>query len=203
MANKIGDCSHPGCGKSDVYIVRGLCAAHYQRLRRHGDPSAGATFHGTALKFIDEVVLPFQGEVCLVWPYTRNGHGYAQLRIGGKSVGAYRHVCGLINGPAPTPDHEAAHSCGNGHLGCVNPQHLRWATSFENQADRLVHGTDCRGEKSPLAKLSAEQVLAIRRMEGATSPSEIARQFGTTLQNVRLIQKRKRWAWLSEEKAAA
>lgn len=48
-----------------------------------------------------------------------------------------RHMCKLKNGDPPTPDHEAAHSCGNGKHGCINPNHLRWATDAENMADTV------------------------------------------------------------------
>jgi hypothetical protein len=201
MANNGGICSH--CGKYCRHMVMGLCRAHYNRLRKYGDPDAGRTPQGSGLKYIQEVALAYDGDECLTWPFGKGGDGYAQVRVDGKTLGAARYICGLKHGPAPSSEHQAAHSCGRGTEGCVNPSHLSWATPVENQADRLIHGTDCRGQKSPLAKLTAEQVLSIRQMEGVLPASDVARDFGTTTQNVRLIQKRKRWAWLPDEQVAA
>lgn len=70
--------------------------------------------------------------------------GAAQINLGGRSVIVARMVCEEVNGPPPTPAHQAAHSCGKGHLGCITPQHLRWATQVENEADKLIHGTHNR-----------------------------------------------------------
>lgn len=39
-------CQIEGCGKH--VLARGLCAAHYGRMRRHGDPRAGSTQPSTA-----------------------------------------------------------------------------------------------------------------------------------------------------------
>lgn len=52
---------------------------------------------------------------------------------------------------------------------CNEISNLRYGTRTENQADRLRDGTDCRGEKSPNAKLSRElisQMQQCREREG-------------------------------------
>lgn len=65
---------------------------------------------------------------CLIWPFVSKLHGYGQFGYLGKNYYAHRFMCELAHGPAPSPLHEAAHSCGRGHEGCVNPQHLSWKT---------------------------------------------------------------------------
>lgn len=50
-------------------------------------------------------------------------------------------MCQKAHGDPPSPKHDAAHSCGRGHEGCVNPNHLSWKTKKQNQADRITHGT--------------------------------------------------------------
>jgi hypothetical protein len=69
----------------------------------------------------------------------------------------------LASGPPIGPKQEAAHRCGNGHLGCIHPKHLRWATRQQNSDDKKLHGTILFGEKNPSAKLSADIVRKIRQ----------------------------------------
>ena len=96
--------------------------------------------NGAAVAWIFEH-LSFSGDECLIWPFRRGETGYGRVRWEGKQRNVSRIVCGLVNGEPPSPEHQAAHSCGNGRGGCANPKHLTWKTPQENQADRLVHGT--------------------------------------------------------------
>lgn len=117
----------------------GMCRPHYKRYKAHGDPRAGRTPNGEREDFLRDVVFPFEGSECLFWPFPTISNGYPVLWRDGGSVYAHRIVCEHRYGPPPTPEHEAAHSCGNGHLGCVHPGHLRWATQIENAADKRLH----------------------------------------------------------------
>lgn len=150
-------------------------------------------------KYIDEVVLRFQRDECLIWPFYRMRNGYAPILIPKTRRKALvsRVICEEVNGPPPTQSHEAAHSCGNGHLGCVAPGHLSWKTPAQNQADRVEHGTSNRGERQWMAKLTPEKVTEIRRQALAKRPQqEIAAQFGIEQSWVSRIATRKSWAWL-------
>ena len=67
----------------------------------------------------------------------RHKKGYPRgVMVGGRRQSAHRAMCELVHGPAPTPKHQAAHSCHRGCDGCVLPQHLHWATDAENRAER-------------------------------------------------------------------
>lgn len=131
----------------------------------------------------------YSGEDCLIWPFARNGHGYANL--GGKP--AIKIMCELAHGPAPTPKHETAHSCGKGAEGCISPVHLRWATRKENHADKKIHGTNCDGESNWRAVLTEADVVAIRSLVGRKSQSQIALQFGVSRGCVAGVIYRKNW----------
>jgi len=131
-------CSIPDCGKP--HMARGWCQKHYFRFRRHGDPLGGAI--GDARRYFEEVILNYDGDECLPWPFSTADCGYGRIRIGGRKQVVSRAVCERVNGPPPTPAHEAAHSCGKGHEGCCTKRHLRWATRTENQAERVAHGTN-------------------------------------------------------------
>jgi hypothetical protein len=185
--NVIG-CTKPVHGK-------GMCSRHYTRWIRHGDPLAGATDKGATGKFLNEVVPNHQSDDCLIWPFARN-HGYAVLRRSGRTLIVSRLVCEAANGPPPTPEHEAAHSCGKGHLGCVNEKHLRWATHAENMSEGVDHGTSPRGERQGNAKLTRDDVVEIRALKGSLSQQAIAEKFGVTRGAIRGIYRGTNWAWL-------
>lgn len=98
--------------------------------------------NGAGIAFIRAHVADDDGP-CLTWPLfidRVNGHG--TVSYCGKLYKAHRYMCELAHGAPPTPDHEAAHSCGKGHEGCIHPKHLSWATHSENQLDRRKHGTN-------------------------------------------------------------
>lgn len=195
-----GICSVDGCHERVHVISRGLCSAHYQRMMIYGDPLGGGKKHarkGEPIRFIIETALSYAGDDCLLWPYAKAGRGYGTLSIDGRLSYAHRFVCELSNGPPPTPRHEAAHSCGNGHLGCVSPHHLRWATRRENHADKIEHGTHNRGERCASSKLTAAEVLEIRSLAGALPQSQIGAKFGVSQTTAGQIIRRARWGWLN------
>lgn len=122
--------------------AKGYCDLHYKRWHRHGDPLVRKKMgNGDALEYYKTVVVAHRGNKCLIWPYDRDKNGYARIMIGGKNRSVARLVCEVVNGPAPTQKHDAAHGCGWGHGGCVAQAHLRWATRRENMADARAHGT--------------------------------------------------------------
>lgn len=194
-----GICIVEGCDKVGP-LKRGMCNAHYLRWARHGSPHGGGpakTKNGEPERFYLDVALPYAGGECLLWPYARTSAGYGLMRVAGENIAVHRRVCEAVHGPAPSAEHEAAHSCGRGHDGCVSPLHLRWATGAENQADRLAHGTASLGTKHPRAKLTEADVRLIRAQAGSMTNTELAAAFGVTKQNITSILKGSTWGWLS------
>jgi hypothetical protein len=76
----------------------------------------------------------------------------------------------------------------------MNGRHLRWATVAENQADRVAHGTDNRGERCAATKLAAAQVIEILRSD--ERGIDLAARFGVSPQNITTIRKRRTWLHL-------
>lgn len=132
-------------------------------------------------------------EECLSWPFKVYPDGRGQTHWNGKTARAHRVMCELRHGAPPTSKHEAAHSCGNGHLGCVNPKHLRWATRQENVDDMLVHGTRVRGEKTHWAILTEQKVRDIREMATVLPVTLIAHEYGITRQQCNRVVSRRSW----------
>lgn len=188
-------CTVDGCDKPSGY--RGMCQMHFKRLQTRGSVSDDALHpkHKRRIKWL-EAHKDYAGDGCLKWPFGVNETGRGVATINGVNATAPNIMCTLAHGPAPTPDHEAAHSCGKGHEGCVHPAHLRWATRAENRADMIVHGTIRRGELVNTNKLSVSQVRQIRAVEGSMHRKDTAKMFGVSYWTVWEIQTRRSWAWL-------
>lgn len=187
-------CTIPGCGK--VHEGRGYCSKHYQRWQTHGDPLfSKMTERGEPLAFLMEAVSSVE-QNCITWPYALSKEGYGSIRYKGTTQLAHRMVCELAHGSPPTPQHEAAHSCGRGSGGCINPNHLRWATRGENANDRISQRSEPRGDKHPNAKLSTADVLEIRRLvaEKSSTHAAIGNRFGVSKKYVGRVANRHRWA---------
>lgn len=191
-------CAAEGCDLPAK--VNGFCRPHDLRAKRHGDPLAGRTPPGKARAWIDAHV-DHDGEECLIWPFGRKQKGYGAIQFDGENSGAHRLMCILAHGEPPSPSHEAAHSCGNGHEGCVNPRHLRWATFTENVKDSVRHGTHpalaWKGEKHPSAKLTGAQVMAIRaKLEEGSRVTDIAALYGVAKSTISGIKSGDKWPHL-------
>jgi Mor family transcriptional regulator len=63
--------------------------------------------------------------------------------------------------------------------------------------DRVRDGTQCLGEKSPVAKLTAADVIEIRRRyDAGVSQAELVRTYSVGASQVNRIVKRKSWVHL-------
>lgn len=189
-------CSISGC--RNPYHSKGYCWSHYYRLLRHGDPLGGRTPDGEPMRFIHEVAIHHVGDECLIWPFGKNSAGYGTVRVDGKMVIATRYVCELVHGEPPTPEHQAAHSCGKGHEGCISPIHLSWKTPAENKADELIHGTRNRGERCGKSRLTEAEAREILALKGAESLRAIGVRFGVSRNTASQIHTGRTWAWLKE-----
>ncbi len=156
---------------------------------------------GKGIAFI-EAHVAHEGDECLIWPLCRI-RGYGFVSVNGKRVRAHRVMCEMVHGPAPSALHESAHSCGNGHGGCIHPKHLSWKTPVENQADRKTHGRAGRGPAGTWRRaiLTPEQVAEIRTLKGVKSQDLIASMFGCTRENIGRIHRGV--SWKAEARAAS
>lgn len=190
-------CSIPDC--DNPARARGWCTKHYQRWKHHGDPQAEVRKRapdGAPLRFYKDVALTYDGDDCLTWPYGKIA-GRAQIIYEGDNHFVARLLCEHVYGPPPSPSHEAAHSCGHGHLACINRNHLRWATRAENVADKLIHGTHNRGERHPTVKLTETDIHEIRRLRGVETRRSLAKRFGVSHGSINDIYTGRTWAWLT------
>jgi DNA-binding CsgD family transcriptional regulator len=128
---------------------------------------------------------------CLVWPFSREKRvGRGQMsKEGGGHDWAHRVMCEAVHGPAPPDQPQAAHSCGNGHEGCVNPRHLSWATNSENQLQRYAQGRGNPNANGNISMFTPEQIAEIQSLYGQMTQMEIAARFNCSLGTVQYYLK--------------
>jgi hypothetical protein len=88
------------------------------------------------------------------------------------------------------------HTCDN--PPCCNPRHLWRGTNLANTADMIAKGRQARvgarGERAGRAKLTAEQIVAIRSSD--LSGRALARQYGVARNYIFAIKKHLTWKHL-------
>lgn len=125
-------------------------------------------------------------ETCWLWTGALLRTGYGSIRINKKSERAHRVAYELEIEKIPT-GMLLRHICDNKR--CVNPSHLIVGTHKENSVDALDRGQHLVGERDPKAKLSNNDVAAIRTLlaSGATG-RYTARLFGVTEGHISMIK---------------
>lgn len=135
----------------------------------------------------------YRKETCLLWPFGLHSAGYGQIRWRGQVTTASRVMCVLAHGPARDGRREVAHSCGT--RLCVNPRHLRHATTAENSADKIAHRRENYGSRNGQSKLTiheARKIVSLYRA-GRHTQKQIAAMFGIQDPAVSRIITGKRW----------
>lgn len=105
-----------------------------------------------------------------------------------------RLVLFAFEGPPPPERPEAAHN--NGIRSDNTARNLRWANKYENEADKIGHGTDPSGARNGRVKLAVSDVMAIRNSIG--SGRKIGGSYGISAQHVNRIRARRSWQCLSD-----
>lgn len=107
----------------------------------------------------------------------------------------HRLVCQEFNGPAPSPDMDAAHLDGDR----LNPAaaNLAWTSRAENMAHKWLHGTQQAGEGGAGSKLTDADVAALRH-DAAADPrltfTELGARYGVHRTQAMRIVKRHQWS---------
>ena len=185
-------CCIKGCEKPVASKNTSVCHMHYTRWRRHGDPLCVRPMapRGSHPKWLFDV-LKIDSDECIFWPFPWHPNARPSARIDGRYQVCSRWICKQVHGAPPTPKHEAAHSCGNGHLGCLNPKLLRWATRTENQIERCKHG------RANFRKHSEQIAYEIKkRLADNEKQISISRSLNVPYSLVNAIANEYSWAWL-------
>lgn len=130
---------------------------------------------------------------CWNWPGFTDPNGYGQVVLDGAVHKTHRVSWVLHNGPIPPSGmirpYSIRHKCDN--PTCVNPNHLFIGTDRDNALDATCKGRMAQGAEHYAAKLTEEQVAAIRT---DTRPvRSIAEEFGVSKSTIYYAQRAKGW----------
>ena len=154
--------------------------------------------NATFVARFDRSYIPEPMSGCWLWvgDYATNTR-YGQITSSGgakerKKFRAHRASWELNRGPIPN-GLSVLHKCDT--PACVNPDHLFLGTQADNMHDMFAKGRrpTARGERAGKAKLTEEQVLAIR--DDPRPYREIAHAYGLgSHSSVKAIKLRRSWA---------
>lgn len=135
---------------------------------------------------------------CWLWTGKHDllGHGKVRPPLSRKCLLAHRVAYWLWHGTIPE-QLCICHKCDN--PSCVNPSHLWAGTHNDNMQDKhkMAKGRAANG----IAKLTEDQVWAIRQMPASVSHSALGRAYGVGGNHIANIRRGKSWKHLSEAAA--
>ena len=141
-----------------------------------------------------------QDDSCWLWTAAKRG-GYGIFWSGVKQVNAHCFSYVMHRGEIPTGLF-VLHRCDV--RGCVNPDHLFLGTKGDNIRDCAQKGRMPRGQDRGGAKLTDEDVRAIRseHRETGTAMVKLAARYGVADRTLGQIISREKWKHIAEPPAS-
>ena len=131
---------------------------------------------------------------CWEWQGFIDRKGYGRLRYERISHLCHRLAWELTYGPIPA-GLCVCHHCDN--RLCVRPDHLFLGTIADNNHDMVAKGRVAAGEHSGQARLTVEEVIAIRgqyrRGTWGQGYSALARRYGVSMNTIRSVVLGRTW----------
>ncbi len=138
---------------------------------------------------------------CWIWQGAKSKDGYGHFGHNKVTILAHRMTYQLCVGDIPDKLH-VCHNCpGGDNPACCNPSHLFVGTDVDNVRDCVKKGrhtpASLPGESNPSSKLTAEQVIEIRRLYKIESyrgyRKELAAEYNVSSCTIRRILDGKSW----------
>ena len=135
---------------------------------------------------------------CWIWFGSTVNHGHGRFRLGNRLLLAHRYSYELAHGPI-SDGVVICHSCDT--PACCNPAHLAAGSQRRNMGECAERGRTARGERHPKARLTREDVDAIRAIYGKpqkyypgnVSISSLATKYGVAETTIHSIVHYKTW----------
>jgi hypothetical protein len=125
---------------------------------------------------------------CWLWKGGLFNTGYGAFRYNGNTRQAHRFAAEIQFGTIPR-GMAVCHKCDV--RACVNPEHLFLGTNSDNMADAARKGRMARGERVYRSRLTAEDVVAIRK--STLTHAAIAKHYGVHGTTICHVMNRKTW----------
>lgn len=133
---------------------------------------------------------------CAIWTGHRVRDGYGRMVVNGKATGVHRISLALALGRPLLPGHDACHRCDN--PPCVRQSHLFEASHVANVDDRHVKARDATGAVNGRARLTADDVRAVRlRLAAGASWTTVAGEFRVGKGTIQAIASGRTWQQIS------
>jgi hypothetical protein len=118
-----------------------------------------------------------------------NGKGYLRVGIGKKLMFVHRLVAEAY---VPNPDNKPQVNHIDGDKTNNRADNLEWVSNLENRSHAVDNGLQVHGERCPWAKLTKEDVLAIRA-DGEATVTELAKRYSVSRAAIRDVRQFKTW----------
>lgn len=143
---------------------------------------------------------------CWLWTGVKNQRGYGLVRINLPTGRATSRTASRVSwelhvGPIPDGLY-VLHNCpGGDNPSCVNPAHLWLGTKADNNADCIAKGRNARGERNGSARLTAPEVLEIRKLyaAGQATRPELMAEFHVGQGTIQAIVEGRTWKHLLDQ----
>lgn len=182
--NTVRTCDVEGCSRK--HFGKGYCELHYNRVRRCGSINVGRPcIHGSPEERFWRYVDKGDDNSCWEWNGSKCKDGYGYFRSKTEKR-AHRYSYILNFGDIPEGK-QVLHKCNN--PPCVNPNHLKLGTNYDNMQDKKIAGHYYNGENHHNSKLTDVQVIEVLDLRG---PSwKVAEKYGVSGASIRDIRLRR------------
>lgn len=147
------------------------------------------TTPGEPLTWLLSTIAKDHGDTCVLFPFGEAAV-YGRVVVNGRGMGAHRAAL-ILSGsfPPPPPRDHALHSCDTPR--CVNLRHLTWGTNAQNRQQSVDRGRIQWGAARHNARLTADDVQAIRL--SAEQGAVLATQYGVGRTTIYAIRNGQNW----------
>jgi len=172
----------------------GLCAIHYGRKLRTGDPlkTVRATPDMSLLERIQKTGWEDANSGCWLWEGRLDHFGYPMIKFAGRQTRVHRAMWEIANGKPIPSGLYALHSCDTPR--CMNPEHIEVGDQSVNMQHMKDRGRQTRAQNSHLTEKDVREIRA--RVLLGESQKSLCSEFGVDSGSMSKLVNRKLFKWV-------